>query len=147
MYNFYIDNYLHRCAWRQFNNFCLSVAAIWGGARGYRTHSSTHVVTRLVCPPLLTQRTYFFTSPYIQCTIYRAHAITARPITCLSFRDIVDLGQNFEGVACDKTISVTELDPNHKYQILRAKRLNLIRSHCGAHYLGLNGGPCSGLSA
>jgi len=33
-------------------------------------------------------------------------------------------GQNFEGVACDKTISVTELDPNHKYHILRAKRLS-----------------------
>jgi formylmethanofuran dehydrogenase subunit D len=35
----------------------------------------------------------------------------------------MNLAQKFEGVACDKTISVTELDPNRKYRILRAKRL------------------------
>jgi hypothetical protein len=35
----------------------------------------------------------------------------------------MDLAQNFEGVACETTISVTELDLNRKYRILRAKRL------------------------
>ena len=38
----------------------------------------------------------------------------------------MNLAQKFEGVACDKTISVTELDPNRKYRILRAKRLTTI---------------------
>jgi hypothetical protein len=38
----------------------------------------------------------------------------------------MDLAQNFEGVACDKTISVTELDPDRKYRIIRAKRLTTI---------------------
>jgi hypothetical protein len=35
----------------------------------------------------------------------------------------MDLAQKFEGVACDKTISVTELDLNRKYRIRRAKKL------------------------
>ena len=49
-------------------------------------------------------------SPYIQCTIYHAHAKNLRAITSLSFGDLMDLAQTFEGVACYKTISVTELD-------------------------------------
>jgi hypothetical protein len=35
----------------------------------------------------------------------------------------MDLAQKFEGVACYKSISVTELDFNLKYRILMAKRL------------------------
>ena len=35
----------------------------------------------------------------------------------------MDLAQKFEGAACDKILSVTEMDPNCKYRILRAKRL------------------------
>jgi len=35
----------------------------------------------------------------------------------------MDLAQKFEGVACEKTISVTDLDLNRKYRILRAKGL------------------------
>ena len=35
-----------------------------------------------------------------------------RPISCLSIRDIMDLAQKSERVACDNTISVTEFDPN-----------------------------------
>jgi len=42
-------------------------------------------------------------------------------MTCLSFRAIIDLAQKFDVVACQTT--VTELDLNHKYRILRAKRL------------------------
>ena len=34
----------------------------------------------------------------------------------------MDLAQKFEGVACETTISITELDLNRKYRILRAKR-------------------------
>ena len=49
-----------------------------------------------------------------------------RPITCISFRAIVDLAQIFEGVACDTTVSVSELDLNRKYRIVRAKRLSTI---------------------
>ena len=52
-------------------SFCRNYLMV---ARGCRTYSSTHVVTRLGCPPSLTQCTYFFTSPYVQCAIYRAHA-------------------------------------------------------------------------
>ena len=46
-----------------------------------------------------------------------------RPITCYSIRALLDLAQNFEGVACETAISVTELDLNRNYRILRAKRL------------------------
>ena len=35
----------------------------------------------------------------------------------------MDLAQKFEGVACVKSICVTELDPDRKYRILWAKRL------------------------
>jgi len=45
-----------------------------------------------------------------------------RPITSLSFRAIMVLTQKFEGVACEKTISVTELDFNRKFRIFRAER-------------------------
>ena len=46
-----------------------------------------------------------------------------RSISCLSFRTIMDLTQKFDGVTCDTTVSVSELDVNRKYRILRAKRL------------------------
>ena len=35
----------------------------------------------------------------------------------------MDLTQKFDGVTCDTTVSVSELDVNRKYRILRAKRL------------------------
>ena len=35
----------------------------------------------------------------------------------------MDLAQIFDGVTCDTTISVSELDENRKYRILQAKRL------------------------
>ena len=35
----------------------------------------------------------------------------------------MDLAQTFEGFACETTISVTELNLNRKYRILRAERL------------------------
>jgi hypothetical protein len=35
----------------------------------------------------------------------------------------MDLTQKFNGVTCDTTISVSELDVNRKYRILKAKRL------------------------
>jgi len=92
---------------------------------GFRTLSSTHVVTRLGCPPSLTQGTYFsryFTSPYIQCAIYRAHAKTPRPITCVSFGDNGS-GTEVWGVAVNKIISVTGLEHNRKYHTLMDKRL------------------------
>jgi len=44
-------------------------------------------------------------------------------LTCLSFRAIMDLTQHFDGVTCDKTFSVSELDINRKYRILKAERL------------------------
>ena len=35
----------------------------------------------------------------------------------------MDLAQNFEGVECETTISITELELNRKYSIIRVKRL------------------------
>jgi len=35
----------------------------------------------------------------------------------------MDLAKKFEGIACEMTIYVTELNLNRKYRILRAKRL------------------------
>jgi len=35
----------------------------------------------------------------------------------------MDLTQKFDGVKCDTTVSVSELDENRKYRILRVKRL------------------------
>jgi len=35
----------------------------------------------------------------------------------------MDLTQKFDGVTCDTTVSVSELDINHKFRILKAKRL------------------------
>ena len=49
-----------------------------------------------------------------------------RPITCYSIRALLDLAQNFEGVACETAISVTELDLNRNYRILRAKTLTTL---------------------
>jgi hypothetical protein len=126
-------------------SFCRSYLR---GARGAVPILQRTSKPRLGCPVTNTRYVFFLvTSPYIRCTIHRAHAKFPRPITCLSFRDIMDLAQKFERVACDKTISVTELDPNRKYRILRAETQNQIRSHCGAHYPGLSGGTCSGLPA
>ena len=96
------------------------------------------------CPQSLTQATYF--SLYF--SLYPNHFLsrTCEILTTynLPFSYIMDLAQKFERVACDKTISVTEMDPDH---ILRSKRLNHIRSQCVAHYPGLNGGSNSGLLA
>ena len=39
----------------------------------------------------------------------------------LLFRAIMNLTQTFDGVTCDTTVS--ELDVNRKYRILKAKRL------------------------
>jgi len=101
-------------------SFCRSYLR---GARGAVPILQRTSKPRLGCPVTNTRYVFFLvTSPYIRCTIHRAHAKFPRPITCLSFRDIMDLAQKFERVACDKTISVTELDPNRKYRILRAKR-------------------------
>jgi len=41
----------------------------------------------------------------------------------LPFRAIMDLTQKFDGVTCDTTVSVSELDENRKYRILQARRL------------------------
>ena len=41
----------------------------------------------------------------------------------LPFRAIMDLAQKFDGVTCDTTVSVSELDENRKYRILQARRL------------------------
>jgi len=38
----------------------------------------------------------------------------------------MDLTQIFDGVTCDTTVSVSELDVNRKYRILRAKRLTTL---------------------
>ena len=35
----------------------------------------------------------------------------------------MDLTQKFDGVTCDTTVSVSELDENRKYRILQARRL------------------------
>ena len=48
---------------------------------------------------------------------------TPRHITCVSFRDTMDLVQKFEGVIWDKTVSVNDLERSRKYPILRAKRI------------------------
>ena len=54
--------------------------------------------------------------------LFTAHMKTPRPVTCVSFRDTMDLVQTFEGVTLDKTVSVSNLERNRKYPILRAKR-------------------------
>jgi len=41
----------------------------------------------------------------------------------LPFRAAMYHTQKFDGVTCDTTVSVSELDVNRKYRILRAKRL------------------------
>ena len=114
--NFYVTPlwYFRGWVWCHFFNYCLSVVAISGCLRHMSwPHPS--------CPRSLTQGTCF--SHYFHYTIYHAHAKSQRPITCLSFTDITNLAQQFEGVACEKTISVKKLDLNRKYRILRAKRL------------------------
>jgi len=35
----------------------------------------------------------------------------------------MDLAQKFDGVSCDTTVSVSELDENRKYRFLQARRL------------------------
>ena len=87
---------------------------------GCRTYSSTHVETSPGLSIVINTRYVF--SRNIQCTIYDAYAKILRPITCLSFRDMMHLAQKFVEFACYKTISVTELDLNRKYRILIAKR-------------------------
>jgi hypothetical protein len=64
-----------------------------------------------------------------------------QPTTCLSFRAIMDLAQRFEWVACEKNISVTELDLNRKYRILRAKRLTTIFVPLWCSLSGAKGHP------
>jgi len=49
-------------------------------------------------------RVVFFNSPYIQFAIYRAHAKIPRSIPSISFRDIMDMAQKFEGVVYEKTV-------------------------------------------
>jgi hypothetical protein len=41
----------------------------------------------------------------------------------LPFRAIMDLAHKFNGVTCDTTVSISELDENRKYRILQARRL------------------------
>ena len=42
----------------------------------------------------------------------------------LPFSAIMDLTQKIDGVACDTTVSVSELNENRKYRILQARLLN-----------------------
>jgi len=53
-------------------------------------------------------------SPYIQCVIDRAHGTIPQPITCVSFRETMNLVQTFEEVTWGKTVSVSELERNRK---------------------------------
>ena len=94
-------------------HYCLSALAVSGCLR----HAS---LTRPGCSQSLTQGSVFLP---VSNTLFITHM---RPITCLSFRAIMDLAQKFEGFACDTTISVTVLNLNRKYHILRAKRLTTI---------------------
>jgi hypothetical protein len=100
-------------------SFCRSYLR---GVRRCRFHSSTHVVTRLGCPPSLTQGTYFLLLP-----IYNALFIAQmwNPATCnLSFFQRhngsgtkVWVGRVGQDYLCHR------IGPNREYRILRAKRL------------------------
>ena len=66
---------------------------------------------------------------------------TARPITCVSFRDTMDPAQKFEGVTWDKNVSLDYLERIRKYPILslRGSQPESVPLWC---YQGLTGRPC-----
>jgi len=80
--------------------------------------------TRIVTSPGLST---IINTRYVSFSLYPIHYLSRIyeiPVTynLLSFRAIMDLAEKFEGITCEMTISVTELDLNRKYRILRAKR-------------------------
>ena len=79
--------------------------------------------TRVVNSPVLNHYLKFRVFLPISYTLFTTHM---RPITCFSFRSVMDLNQKFEGVAFKTTISVTEFFLNRIYRIPRAKRLTTL---------------------
>ena len=124
-------------------SFCRSYLS---DAQGCRTYSSTHVENSPRLSTVISTKCIY--SRYFSLYLIHYSSRTCEIPTAynlLSFREIMDLAQKFEGVACDKTMSFTELGPNRQYRILMTKRHNESRSHCGAPYPGISEHRCSGL--
>jgi len=97
-----------------FTQIRLYISKLLKGPVVFHTYTSTHEVSRLGFPPFLHKVHFvlvncFSLSPMRNLT----HTYNnPRPITCVSFRDTMDLVQKFEGLTWDKTVSVSDLELN-----------------------------------